>query len=160
MAKALQDAQTQMQTSRVLTSEAHLALLQSIDDLSPKVYPVTTAALSIGFDMAYEGYFLYRDNNPNAFISAIAPTFETHVNIPLNHRGVFQQNDPAGTASVVDLTYGVNVLFGRTAMVTAAFVNPVTGPRPFSYEWQLFLNIYYGRTRSRASQITPPLGGG
>jgi acetyl esterase len=25
------------------------------------VYPVTTADLSIGFDMAYEGYFLYRD---------------------------------------------------------------------------------------------------
>ena len=25
------------------------------------VYPVTTADLDIGFDMAYEGYFLYRD---------------------------------------------------------------------------------------------------
>jgi hypothetical protein len=106
------------------------------------------------------GYFIYRDSNPDAFVSSIAPTFETHVNIPLNHRGVFQANDPAGTASVVDLTYGVNFLFRRTAMLTAAFVNPVTGPKPFSYEWQLFLNVYYGRTRSRASQITPPLGGG
>ena len=25
------------------------------------IYPVTTADLAIGFDMAYEGYFLYRD---------------------------------------------------------------------------------------------------
>jgi hypothetical protein len=45
--KALQDAQAQMQTGKSLTSEAHLALLQSIDDLSPKVYPVTTASLEI-----------------------------------------------------------------------------------------------------------------
>ena len=75
------------------------------------------------------GYFLYRDRNPNALVSSIAPTFETHINIPLNHRGVFQVNDPAGTADVVDLTYGVNILLRRTAMVTAAFVNPVTGPR-------------------------------
>jgi hypothetical protein len=107
------------------------------------------------------GYFLYRDPNPSAFLSAITPTFETHINIPLNHVGVFRQNDPAGTPNVVDLTYGVNFLFRRTALLTAAFVNPVTGPRPFSYEWQLFLNIYYGRTRARAMQVapTPPLGG-
>lgn len=45
--KALQDAQTQMQASKVLTSDAHLALLQSIDALSPKVFPVTTASLEI-----------------------------------------------------------------------------------------------------------------
>jgi hypothetical protein len=105
------------------------------------------------------GYFIYRNTNPNAFISSIAPTFETHVNIPLNHRGVFHLSDPAGTASVVDLTYGVNVLFQRTALLSAGFVNPVTGPRPFSYEWQLLLNVYFGRTRARGAQITPPISG-
>ena len=99
------------------------------------------------------GYFIYRNNDPHALVSAIAPTFETHVNIPLNHRGAFRFNDPAGTPDVVDLTYGVSVLLRRTAMLSAGFVNPVTGPRPFSGEWQLLLNVYFGRTR--ASQITP-----
>jgi hypothetical protein len=45
--KALQDAQSEMQANKTLSSSAHLALLQSIDDLSPKVYPVTTASLEI-----------------------------------------------------------------------------------------------------------------
>jgi hypothetical protein len=107
------------------------------------------------------GYYLYQDPNPNAFLSTIAPTFETHVNVPLNHRGAFRLNDPAGTADVVDLTYGANFLFRRTALLTIGFVNPVTGPKPFSYEWQLLLNVYYGRTRARAMQVppTPPVGG-
>jgi hypothetical protein len=108
------------------------------------------------------GYFIYRDPNPSALVSSIAPTFETHVNVPLNHRGVFHLNDRAGTSDVVDLTYGVTALFRRTASLTVGFVNPVTGPKPFSYEWQLFLNVYFGRTRARAMQAppTPPLGGG
>jgi hypothetical protein len=106
------------------------------------------------------GYFIYRNRDPGALVSSIAPTFETHVNVPLNHRGVFNLSDPAGTSDVVDLTYGVNILFRRTAMLTAGFVNPVTGPRPFSYEWQLFLNIYYGRTRASRFGPTPPIGGG
>jgi hypothetical protein len=108
------------------------------------------------------GYFLYKDPDPNAWISSITPTFETHANIPLNHRGALRFNDPAGTADVVDLTYGANILFRRRAMLSFGFVNPVTGPKPFSYEWQLLLNVYFGRTRARIMQVTPtpPLGGG
>lgn len=48
-------------------------------------------------------------------------------------------------------------------MLTIGFVNPVTGPQPFTYEWQVLLNVYFGRTRTRAMQsstnVTPPLGG-
>jgi hypothetical protein len=107
------------------------------------------------------GYFLYRNRDPDAFISSIAPTFETHVNVPVNHRGALRFNDPAGTADVVDLTYGVNVLLQRRALLTIGFINPVTGPKPFSYEWQLLLNWYYGRTRARATRAAPipPVGG-
>ena len=63
------------------------------------------------------GYFVYRDADPDALVSSVAPTFETHVNVPLNHRGAFRFNDPAGTADVVDLTYGVNVLFRRRTLL-------------------------------------------
>jgi hypothetical protein len=107
------------------------------------------------------GYYLYRDPDPAALVSAIVPAFETHVNVPLNHRGALRPHDLAATPDIVDLTFGTNVLLRRTALLTVGFVNPVTGPRPFSYEWQLLLNVYFGRTRNRAMQVvpTPPLGG-
>ncbi len=109
------------------------------------------------------GYFVYKNKDPKAFISSIAPTFETHINIPLNHRGAFRYHDAAGTPDVVDLTYGINTFIRRRAMLTIGFVNPVTGPQPFTYEWQVLLNVYFGRTRTRAMQsstnVTPPLGG-
>ncbi len=91
------------------------------------------------------GYFVYQNNNdPTAFIRAIVPTFETHINVPLNHIGVFRPNDPFGTPDVVDLTFGVNTLLGRRTLLSVAFINPVTGPKPFNYEWAAFMNVYYG----------------
>ncbi len=105
------------------------------------------------------GYYLYRNSDPNAFVSAIAPTFETHINVPLNHVGAFRPNDPAGTPNVVDLTFGVNLLLRQRSMLTFAFVNPVTGPRPFDFETTVLFNYYFGRTRARPSSLTPPLGG-
>src|SRR5262249_1249702 len=49
------------------------------------------------------GYFVYRSEDPSAFLRAVAPTFEVHVNTPLNHRGGFNVRDPAWTPDVVDL---------------------------------------------------------
>ena len=46
------------------------------------VYPVTTADLSIGFDMAYEGYFLYRDEllwHQEHYLSAPADALDPRV---------------------------------------------------------------------------------
>jgi hypothetical protein len=45
--KALQVAETMMKSGASITSEAHSDLLKSIDAISPKVYPVTTASLEI-----------------------------------------------------------------------------------------------------------------
>lgn len=105
------------------------------------------------------GYFAYRSADPRAFLSAIAPTFETHVNVPLNHVGAFRNFDPAGTPDVVDLTFGVNFLLHQRSMLTFAFVNPVTGPRPFSEEWTILFNYFYGRTRIMPPIPTPPMAG-
>jgi hypothetical protein len=95
------------------------------------------------------GYFLYRAYSPNQFITAMAPTFETHVNIPVTHRGEYNLFDPAGTPDVVDLTYGFNTEFFGTAVATVGFVTPVTGPRPFDFEVVALLNFYFGGSRNR-----------
>ena len=102
------------------------------------------------------GYFVYQNNAANAWITAIAPTFEVHVNIPLTHRGVFNPYDIAGTADVVDLTYGTNILFGRKSLLSTALATPVTGPRPFNLEASALFNYYYGSPRR---PIAPPVIG-
>jgi hypothetical protein len=105
------------------------------------------------------GYYLYRNPDPDACLTAIAPTFEAHVNVPLNHQGAFRFNDIAGTPSVVDLTIGTSFLFGRRGILSFGFVNPVTGPRAFNYEWSAMFSVYFGRTRAAQPLPTPPVFG-
>ena len=101
------------------------------------------------------GYFLYRDRNPGAFVTAVVPTFETHVNVPLNHAGAYRPNDPAATPSVVDLTFGASVVL-RRSLLSFGFVDPVTGPRPFDFEWMLLFNYYFGHSRAFPFGAVPP----
>ncbi len=102
------------------------------------------------------GYFVYQDNTRGAWLTAIAPTLEAHINIPLTHRDVFNVRDVVGTADTVDLTYGTNFLFGRKSLLTTALTTPVTGPRPFSLEASALFNYYFG-ARTRA--VAPPIVG-
>ena len=104
------------------------------------------------------GYNIYRATDPNAFLQAIAPTFEAHINNPLTHRDVFNASDPSGTADVVDLTYGANFVFGQSSVATFGVVTPVTGPRPFNTEYIFLLNYKFGKTR-RSTAPLPILGG-
>jgi hypothetical protein len=104
------------------------------------------------------GYFIVKNPDRRAFLSALAPTFELHVNNPINHRDVFNRFDIAGSPDTVNLTYGINFGFFNTAVLTAAFVTPVASPKPFDTEALLMLNIYFGRTRANiVQQIPPPL---
>ena len=121
--------------------------------------PTDPHDVTMGYTDLGVGYFLYRNRDPNAWLTSIAPTFETHVNLPLNHRGSLRRNDPAGTPDVVDLTLGMNFVFGRKSILSIAFVDPVTGPKPFSYEFSALLNVFYGRTRYGNRTITPPVVG-
>ena len=97
--------------------------------------PTTPLDVTIFYNDIGVGYNLYRDNTPGPgrFLTGIVPTFEVHVNTPLNHRG-FRLGDPAGTPDVVDLTLGSNFIFNRRSYLTVAVVDPVTGPKPFSLE--------------------------
>jgi hypothetical protein len=90
------------------------------------------------------GYFLYRSPSACRLLTAVIPTFEAHVNDPLNHRGAFNFADPAGTADWVDLTSGVTFEFRRRATLAVALVTPVTGPKPFDFEVLAQLNVRFG----------------
>ena len=105
------------------------------------------------------GYYLYRDPTLNSIITAFAPTFEVHVNVPLNHRDIFNVKDLAGTADIVDLTYGGNIQIGRRAVVLLGAVSPVTGPRPFTIEAVAYLNVFFGGGRTRPVSPAFPMAG-
>ena len=106
------------------------------------------------------GYFVYHDYDPRSFLTAVAPTFEFHVNTPLTHRDVFNSRDPGASPDVVNLTYGLNFEFRKSMLLTVGVVTPVTGPRPFDYEVVALLNFWFGRTRSGRAPtpaVPPPL---
>lgn len=104
------------------------------------------------------GYYFYRSPEPESWLSAAAATFEVHVNDPLNHRHPFALNDLAGTADVVDLTYGTNFMIKNRSLLSLALVSPISGPRPFNVEAVALLNVYFGGTRSRRAMSPPVLG--
>ena len=80
------------------------------------------------------GYFLYRAAEPDRFLTAVAPTFEVHVNTPLNHRGGPILANALVPSDVVNLTAGVNLMFLGKTRLGLGVVAPVTGPRPFDVE--------------------------
>ena len=106
------------------------------------------------------GYFLYRTQEQR-FLTAIIPTYELHMNIPLNHYG-YSNTDSYGVPPVLDMTFGVNFGLFNCSYLTAGYVTPVTGPQPFSGEFVLQFNFLFGRSRRAGGlgQLTPPVTGG
>jgi hypothetical protein len=89
--------------------------------------------------------YIFRPNPTTAgIVTAIAPTFETHVNTPLNHRDPYNLFDKAATPDVVNLTFGLNLELWRRSVLTFGVVEAVTGPRPFDIEAVALLNIRFG----------------
>jgi hypothetical protein len=87
------------------------------------------------------GYYLYQAKDCGKWLSAITPTFEIHVNTPLNHRGT--DSTPIGLADIVDLTGGATLGIGRSSTLALGAVTPITGPRPFQLEAQVFFNYHF-----------------
>jgi hypothetical protein len=124
--------------------------------------PCTSQDVTMIYNDLGLGYYLRRDtpdSGSDRLVTLIAPTFEVHVNDPLNHRNAFNFFDPAATPDMVNLTYGLNIGFGRNTFLTTALVTPVTGPRPFALEAMAFVNVFFGRT-ARQAPINPPVLGG
>jgi hypothetical protein len=122
-------------------------------DVPTSVRDVTMVYNDIGI-----GYFVYNNPDPGAFLRALVPTFEVHVNDPLTHRDFDNQFDISGTADVVNLTYGINAMIGPNSVFTFGVVTPVTGPQPFQYELIGLLNFRFGRSRGPRA-AAPMLGG-
>src|SRR5207247_3490414 len=85
-------------------------------------------------------YYLYRNRAGGKFLSAVIPTFEVHVNTPLNHRGAFNFSDRAGTPDWVELTMGTTFELYQRSTLALGIVTPITGPKPFDVEVLVQLN--------------------
>jgi hypothetical protein len=85
------------------------------------------------------GYILYREQG--ATVSAVIPTFECHVNTPLDHRGA--RRDPVGFVDQVTLLGGTQFLLRDRSGVGIALGAPITGPRPFSLQATIQFNLWF-----------------
>jgi hypothetical protein len=124
--------------------------------------PTTSQDVTYIYNDIGIGYFLRRpdpDTRVDEMISVIAPTFEVHINDPLNHRDTSNPRDPVAMKDIVNLTYGLNVGVYRRTLFTFGVVTPVTGPRPFDFEVTAFANFFFGGNR-RTQAATPPVVGG
>ncbi|MGF1578527.1 MAG: transporter [Gemmataceae bacterium] len=89
------------------------------------------------------GYYLYHTSNRTRCLTAIIPTFEVHVTTPLNHRNLITFEDPIGGIDEVNLTYGVNLRFGRNSWLAIAVITPVTDPQPMDIEATAQFRIWF-----------------
>jgi hypothetical protein len=106
--------------------------------------PAESGDATLLFNDMGVGYQLYEaDETCDGLITGLIPTFEVHVNTPLNHRGALDANDPAGTSDTVNLTLGTIVELRRRARLAVGAIVPVTGPRPFDFEVAATLNWYF-----------------
>jgi hypothetical protein len=127
-----------------------------IQGFSGSNIPTDSRVVTMYYNDIGAGYFLYRAPDPTALISAVVPTFEVHVNTPLNHRASSAVvGAPPGVPDVVDLTFGTSLVLGRRAVLSAGIVNPVTGPRPYELEALVLLNVFFGKG-ARTPPTPPP----
>lgn len=84
-------------------------------------------------------YWLYR-GGPDRLLSFVVPSVEAHVTTPLNQR---DYSGPIVVPDAVVLTGGVHLGLFRNTTLTVGAGAPVTGPRPFSVEGFVQLNVRY-----------------
>jgi hypothetical protein len=77
------------------------------------------------------GYFVYQDKGHQAFLTALVPTLELHINTPLRQGqdGLFF--DDLHLSDTLDVTLGTTFEFANQATLGVGLVTPFTGPRPF-----------------------------
>ncbi len=105
--------------------------------------PTDSSDVTLFFNDVGLGYFLYRSEDADRFLTAVAPCFEVHVTTPLNHRGPLSQGNPLTAPDEVDLSFVANFEFRNRTRLAAGIVTPVTGPRPFNVEAIVQLRLRY-----------------
>jgi hypothetical protein len=151
------------QASHSTSLQPFLGYLWSVGDLYVHGFSSFDAPVSPGDAMMLYndvgvGYFLLRRPVADRVVTAFAPTFEVHVNTPLNHNAATNPYDPSAMYNTVDLTFGANVeLFGN-GVLTLAYVAAASRPRPFGGEAVVLLNFRYGRSRIVPRPLAPMAG--
>ena len=103
------------------------------------VVPTDKNDVALAFNSLGLNYWLYR-SGPDRMFSYVVPAFEVHVTTPLNHRDL---NGPIVVPDTVALTAGINIGIFRNTTLSLAAAVPVTGPRPYSIEGMMYLNVRY-----------------
>lgn len=103
--------------------------------------PTDSSDSTLMFNDVGVGYFLLRNRGGDQFLTALAPTFEVHVNTPLSHRGAFAC--PGGTIDWVDLTEALEIEVRRRVTVNLGASVPVTGPKPYTLEAIAQVNVRF-----------------
>jgi len=102
--------------------------------------PTDSNDVTFMFDDIGIGYFLLRGGGQSRWITALAPTFEVHVNTPLSHRGgMCGVNIP----DWVDLTEGVTVGVQSPGHLGRRRFHPDHGPAAFDLEALAHFNIRF-----------------
>jgi hypothetical protein len=103
-----------------------------VHGFSSLAIPTNSGDVTVAFNDVGVGYWLYHDEANDARIGAIVPTFELHVNTPLNHGKRIRDS--------VDLTQGLSFELGHRAWLTLGVAENVTGPKTFDIEAIVHLN--------------------
>ena len=84
------------------------------------------------------GYWIYRNPNPEAWVTGLAPVLEVHVNQSLEKSVLLQHS--VEDFSIIDLTVGLHTTIGRRATATVAYCTPVTEDRQFDSQFRFLWN--------------------
>ena len=118
-----------------------------VQGFSSITMPLVTVQSMLMFNDVGVGLWAYRDDSPSAFLSGFAPTFEIHLNVPLqgSDRVAFIY-DKAGFLpfnTQFNLTFGGTFEFAQRATLGLGFVVPTVGPIPFDCEFLAQLNVRF-----------------
>lgn len=96
------------------------------------------------------GYWMYRSDSQNRYITGLAPVVEVHVNQSLEKSPVLISGDnqvggdingnPVNNITIIDLMVGLHAQLGEKTTLTTAYCVPATGDRQFEGEFRCFLN--------------------
>lgn len=93
------------------------------------------------------GLWAYRDEAPKAFLSGIAPTFEMHLNVPVQGPDristIFNRAGTLPFDTQLNLTFGSTFEFFHAGTLGLGFVVPTVGPDPFKFEFLAHFNVRF-----------------
>jgi hypothetical protein len=109
--------------------------------------PLVAVQSMILFQDLSIGLWAYRNESQTAVLTGIAPTFEVHLNVPLQGSDrvvpVFQRAGYLPFNTQFNLTFGGTFEFFRSTTLGLGFVVPTVGPTPFDCEFLAQLNVRF-----------------